>query len=507
MKALLDTNIIIHRETNRIVNYQIGKLFFWLDQLSYDKYIHSATKEEINRYKDSAVTNSYNIKLDSYKLIDYPLDFAPEVKEVSEKYDHNENDEIDTKLLNEVYSGRIDILISEDKKIYTKAAALGIQDSIFNIQDFLEKVTSENPELVNYDVLAIRKTKFGNVDLSDSFFNSFKEDYSGFEKWFKSKFDQTCYVCYDEDKLAAFLYIKVEEAGSETYNEIKPGFTPKKRLKIGTLKVESNGYKIGERFLKIVIDNAIQYEVEEIYVTIFDRSEEQIRLIEMLNEWGFEEHGIKFNDYGDEIVLTRPFGKDKPILIDKPRKSYPFFSWDTRKYIVRIWPEYHTELFPDSINTREDKSQYLGNEPHRNRISKVYISHSPDRHLKSGDLLLIYRMGEKKPKRFSSTITSICIVEDVIDGFKNFDEFYEVCNRKTLFSKEELKKDWWNKHGNYRPFVINFLYAFAFPTPKPTLHNLNEMDIIPDLRNMGKGFIEVNKDKFRTLVNFAFSKK
>lgn len=507
MKVLLDTNIIIHRETDRVVNYQIGKLFYWLDELQYEKYVHIASKQEINKYKDKKVTDSYGIKLDSYKNIKNSLEFDSEVKTVSDKYDNNVNDVTDTKLLNEVYRGRVDILLSEDKKIFTKASALGIADKVFNIQDFLEKVTSENPEFVDYDVLAIRRTNFEEVDISDSFFDSFKKDYPGFENWFHSKFDQTCYVCYDENNLTAFLYIKIEEAGSESYDDINPTFNRKKRLKIGTLKVESNGYKIGERFLKIVFDNALQQDIEEIYVTVFKHTNEHIQLIDMLKEWGFENHGIKKNDYGDEVVLTRPFGKDKPIFVEEPRKSYPFFSWDTKKFIVKIWPEYHTELFPDSINTREDKSHYLGNKPHRNRISKVYISHSSDRHLKSGDLLLIYRMGKRKPKKFSSTVTSICIVENVKDGFKNFDEFYNACARKTLFQKEDLRKDWWNKHGSYRPFVINFLHAFSFPTPKPTLHNLNELGVIPDIQNMGRGFIEIDNEKFKRLVNFAYSNK
>lgn len=87
--------------------------------------------------------------------------------------------------------------------------------------------------------------------------------------------------------MTAFLYIKVEEK-TGNYSEIKPIFDKKKRLKIGTLKVISNGYKIGERFLKIIFDNAIQYKVDEIYVTVFDKRPEQGQLIDMLKGWGFK---------------------------------------------------------------------------------------------------------------------------------------------------------------------------------------------------------------------------
>ena len=50
MKALLDTNIIIHRETNRIFNVDIGNLFLWLDKLNYEKCIHKVTISEIEKF-------------------------------------------------------------------------------------------------------------------------------------------------------------------------------------------------------------------------------------------------------------------------------------------------------------------------------------------------------------------------------------------------------------------------------------------------------------------------
>lgn len=101
-------------------------------------------------------------------------------------------------------------------------------------------------------------------------FDSFREDYSEFDKWFNKKADDLCYVCHSDNCLTAFLFIKVEGI-DEPYSEITPTFSKKKRLKIGTLKVTSNGYKIGERFLKTIFDNANQYKVDEIYLTIFNK--------------------------------------------------------------------------------------------------------------------------------------------------------------------------------------------------------------------------------------------
>lgn len=35
MKALLDTNIIIHREASRVINQDVGILFRWLERAKY----------------------------------------------------------------------------------------------------------------------------------------------------------------------------------------------------------------------------------------------------------------------------------------------------------------------------------------------------------------------------------------------------------------------------------------------------------------------------------------
>jgi predicted nucleic acid-binding protein len=504
MKILLDTNIIIHREANKIYKPEIGQLFKWIDNLKYSKYIHPLTVEELERYKDPKALDTMSIKIESYNLLKHQAPLGEEILKVSKKIDSQDNDINDTQILNEVYEGRVDILISEDKKIHTKASLLGIADKVYKIESFLEKVTAENPELVDYKVLAVKRVDFADVDIKDPFFDTFREDYTEFNKWFNSKSEEKCYVCYSDNNLTAFLFVKTENKNSESYSEISPTFIPKKRLKIGTLKVSSNGYKIGERFLKTIFDNAIQYGIEEIYVTLFTKRPEQEQLIEMLEEWGFIYHGLKTTQNGDEKVYTRQFGKNLPKNIKNPKLTFPFLSRETDKYIIKIEPEYHTELFPDSINTKEDKTKYTENEPHRNRISKVYISHSQDRQLKSGDLIIIYRMGETTPKKYSSTVTSICIVENVQNNFNSFEDFFNACNRRTMISREDLKANWWDKNPKNRPFVINFLYAHSLPTPKPTLDDLNRLGVIPDIMNMPRGFIKITNDQFNVLIKFAY---
>ena len=85
MKALLDTNIIIHREASRVINQDVGILYRWLERAKYTKCVHSLTVSEIEKYKNQQTVDTFQIKLDSYERIDIPSPLQPELKSVSEK--------------------------------------------------------------------------------------------------------------------------------------------------------------------------------------------------------------------------------------------------------------------------------------------------------------------------------------------------------------------------------------------------------------------------------------
>jgi hypothetical protein len=292
------------------------------------------------------------------------------------------------------------------QKIHQKAKALGIEDKVFRIDSFIEKAISENPTLVDNKSLSVKKEYFGNIKIEDSFFDSFREDYEGFDNWFNRKADETSYICSYEGAINAFLFIKKEDE-TENYSDITPPLPPKNRLKIGTFKVTANGFKLGERFLKIIFDNALKQKVDEIYVTIFDKSEEQKRLIGLLEYWGFKFWGTKESSTGTENVYVRHF--EKPADRDNPKLTFPFLSSEARVFLIPIKPEFHTELFPDSILRTESPLDFVENQPHRNAIKKVYVSHSKERDLNTGDLIVFYRTGGY----YKSVITTIGIVDEL----------------------------------------------------------------------------------------------
>ena len=492
MKVLLDTNIIIHRETKDPINKDIGKLFWWFDKRGYRKCIHQVTIKEISRNQDVRAREAFHIKIESYHHLPTQAPLKPEVRIVSEKYDATENDMNDTILINEVFSDRVDLLITEDRKIHTKAFELGIDARVFTIDSFLEKVTAENPELVDYKIPSIGKRYFGKINLEDEFFDTFKEDYVGFDKWFNIKADEIAYICSSEEKIFGFLYLKIEDE-SEPYSDIMPQFTRKKRLKIGSLKVQLNGLKLGERLLKIVFDNALHFSVDEIYVTIFTERLGAIRLINMLTDFGFQHHGIKESSSGKEEVYVRDFSPK--VSLKSPKITYPFMSKHARKFLVPIYPEYHTNLFPDSILRTESPLDFVENEPFRNAISKVYVSRSLNRDFKPGDIIVFYRTGGY----YKSVVTTLGIVEGIHTSIKNRHHFVSLCRKRSVFSDEELRHQWDFTPSTNRPFIANFLYSYSFPK-RINLKRLIELGIIRDISSAPRGFEEISDDSFAKII-------
>ncbi len=491
MRVLLDTNIVIHREATTAVNEDIGILFKWLDNLHYTKCVHPITITEIENHKDEKIKKTFKVKLSNYNVLKTTAPLADLLLTVIQPQDRTINDINDTLIINELYCGRVDILITEDKMLIQKASLLGIPEKVFTIDAFLEKVNTENPELADYKVLSVHKASFGELDLKDEFFTSFKEDYLGYEKWFNKKADETAYVCLAEDKLIALLYLKIENKG-EDYSDINPQLSPKKRLKIGTFKVTLNGYRLGERFIKIIFDNALLYKVEEIYVTIFNKRIEQQRLISLLEEYGFYYHGLKHSIGGEELVYVRSC--ERLANRSNPKLTYPFFSKAGNIFLVPIYPEYHTELFPDSILRTESPLEYVENEPHRNAISKVYISRSIEKNINAGDILLFYRTGGL----YKSVITTIGIAEKIYDNIPTVKDFIELCRQRSVFTDKQLIEQWqYNK--KIKPFIVNFLYVYSLPK-RINLHRLIELGIIKDIEDAPRGFKPVSLDHLKLIL-------
>ncbi len=494
MRALLDTNIIIHRENIRVTSRTIGQLFYWLDKLHYEKLLHSWSLSELKKYDDPKIQDLYDAKLAAYT---HMKTVAPQTKAFIDALNDipkTENGRIDNQLLCEVYSGRADILITEDRRLRNKAYRVGLNEKVFSIDEFVSKCTEENPELVDYKALSVKKVLFGEIDVWDSFFDTFREPYKGFEKWFARKCDKEAYICRnDKLEILGFLYLKTEDE-TENYSDITPTFKPKRRLKVGTFKVEATGFRLGERFIKIIFDNAIERNLDEIYVTMFLNRPELKALYELLIKWGFYEYGVKNTDGQSECVLVKNLGvydNLKTVIA-----NYPTLEENSSKYILPIFPQYHTSLFPDSILSRENPLNLMDNVAHRYALQKAYITWASCPATK-GDIILFYRTGETYPKRYSSVITTVGVFDKVISRFESEEAFLNYCQNRTVFSTNELKEFW--KEHRYNLSVIKFVYVKSL-IKKVNLDFLWNENIISS-PNGPRPFTKITNSDFQKIIN------
>ena len=129
------------------------------------------------------------------------------------------------------------------------------------------------------------------LDINDKFFDSLREDYYNFNDWFKKKQDNNtmCYATIDNGNITSLLILKIEYE-DEDYSNFIISFNKSKRLKICTFKVINKGRGIGEEFINIINDEAIINNVNEIYVTIFDKYKS---LIKLFNNNGYIEYTKK----------------------------------------------------------------------------------------------------------------------------------------------------------------------------------------------------------------------
>lgn len=501
VNILIDTNIVIKRESGNNVSYEVAKLFNWFGKKDIVTYVHSATKEELQGYKDEKVRNVMLTKLSSYNILPQFINEKDACFDsVIANYSQDKNGKIDNALLWEVYNYNVGILLTDDSLILKKAEELYIRDRVLTSSELLSIFESTYPQNIEYKMLAVKLKTFGEVNLNSEFFDSLREDYGGkdFDDWFKKKILKKEHAYVFEDKqegLKGFLYLKVEDEG-EDYSDITPKLLPMKRLKVGTFKIESTGFRLGERFLKIIFDNAKKYDVDEIYVTLFeDKRDEVKRLKEIMEHWGFVKHGYKANG---EAVLVKNL-KDYD-LGKSPKLNFPLIKQDASYYFLPIFPQYHTDLFPDNILKNENMHLYEDNKAHRYALEKIYLSGSYKVCAKPGDIVLLYRTGDRYPKKYSSVLTGMAVIEEIIFT-KSVDECIEKCKNRSIFDENEIRYLYFEKKYTV---IVKLLDCGTFKN-KVKLEQLYANKIVEE-GSGPRSFDIISKTQFETIYRLGMEK-
>jgi len=181
----------------------------------------------------------------------------------------------------------------------------------------------------------IKEIYLKDIDINDYFFNSLKNDYPDFEKWFirKQKENRKAFVTYKNKKLSSFLLLKVEQK-TEKYPFY---FSKKKRLKVSTFKVEDINKGIATKFIEIINQKAEEYDIDEIYMTVFPKYKDFINFLEK-NNFNF------YMGHNQEYIYVKKIKRTiilpiKAIYVEKiltQEKKYEYRKQKPKKAIDKI---------------------------------------------------------------------------------------------------------------------------------------------------------------------------
>lgn len=304
----------------------------------------------------------------------------------------------------------------------------------------------------------IQLKPFGEINLADPFFDSLKAAYPEFSVWYNKKAatGECAYVFFFEDgRVADFLYLKIETG---EMSDVQPVLPAKRRLKVGTFKILPRHTRRGERFMKKIMDRAMSEEVDEVYVTIFPTPELEY-LINLFVRFGFYHKADKPHDDGSaEWVMV----KDMRAINGNMLENYPRMKTKGKcKWMLGIYPKWHTPLFPDSILNNESYDM-VQDCTSTNGIYKIYISWNQEcAQMMPGDLVVIYRSSDEPGRAwYRSVVSTICTVYETKKrcDFKNVDEFLDY-TKYSVF-EEKNRRNWF--HSKQDLVVIKMLYNVAF---------------------------------------------
>lgn len=448
-KILLDTNILIYREDNSIVDTKVSKLFRLLyDSNDFRIHIHPMSFKDVQRQKDEKLRAITLSKIKTYPVLDDPP-IAPEGFHVLVGCRRKPNDVIDNNLLYAVKRNCVSFLVTNDRGLLAKAKLIGLGDRVLDIEEAISLFSPEQSKNVFVPV-TVNYGYFYNLDLASRFFDSLRESYPEFDTWFKKKAEtgQRCYYTIDDNgEIGSFLAIKEQsdEIESDFDEQLEPGL----KIKISTLKVSDRGKHIGERLLKIAFDEAARAGAGQIFITVFEEQQEE--LVNLLLEYGFRKRTVKRHvkpdgDTSCESVYVN--------IIDE--YGYPSVDWSRDSFIVPIQPQYHHKLFPDAEKISQlSFNDYLFSNPYSNAIKKAYVCNANIKSIKSGDILFFYASRKIKG------VTAVGIVDDVFTSFDSIDDILSIAKKRTVYERNELAE----KYPSANSKVIMFKHYMTLDEP------------------------------------------
>lgn len=435
MNILLDTNIIIPLEdTSKILDSSFAELRKLSAEQHHCLYIHPIQFEDIKRDKNQERRTIVLSRLKQYLQIENPPILSDRECNELGLSQSNDNDKVDNNVLFALYRGAVHLLVTNDEGIHRKAAKIGLQDKVYRLGQCLLLLQRYTTESFVFDYTGVKERFLYEINKNQPFFESLRQSYNGFDKWFQkcAEDKRKCWCIEDgTGNIVAICIYKHEQDARLTDNG---DITPGRILKLCTFKVDTKarGKKLGERLLYIAFDYCVKNDLDWVYLHTF--GEEQKTLVGLCTDYGFSCLGKYKQD--DVYIKPMKLRDDNCDSLESLIKYYPYFkdNESVQKFIIPIQPQFHEDLFPDFSNMKgslfeKDQSLYTCQ---GNTIKKAYLCHSKIKTIRKGDLILFYRSKDRK------SIQCMGIVEDILFS-ENIDEVFPAIAKRTVYKYSDIQ--------------------------------------------------------------------
>jgi ribosomal protein S18 acetylase RimI-like enzyme len=493
LKILIDTNILINLEDNKIIQKEFAEFYqIAISNKCSILYHPKAIPEDLSNDRDNDRREIILSKLAKYqKIQNFDL---PTEEFLSEIGNTKSNDKIDNKQLYQVYVNYADYFVTEDRGIHSKAKRFNISAKVLKIEEALNFLEERYQIIIpTHPILresSIRKIKH---KFETSFFDSLREDYgkTAFNNWINkcATKDRKCYYLLVGDELRAILIYNEETVEDHRLNDVFQN-----ALKICTLKVESSafGIKLGELFLNKMFEYCINQDIGYLYLSVYEK---QTHLIYLLEKFGFYKEEFLNGQGNKELKMIKRLVKSLVTDNENLLVNHPFYrdGADINKYVIPIQPQFYNTLFKDGKHrspTLFDASPWSLNEIQGNTIIKAYISNSNIKKLSKGDILLFYSSKERK------SIEPIGILEEcqIVD---NIDDLWDLVRKKTVFTRKQLESMLYEKKSLH-------VIVFRLITYMQKEVNLDRIKRIDSLKNKIQTITHLKQDDYKELKDEGY---
>nr|WP_297384505.1 GNAT family N-acetyltransferase [uncultured Roseateles sp.] len=430
LTLLLDTNVLIPLQDSFKVLSESLAGFHRLAVMGGHRLVyHPASLADFQRDHDEArrARNLQHVR--RYPALDQPARCPWNTPATSP------NDACDHEILFALECDAAHALVTEDRGLLAKARARGLGARTFTIQtaeDWLRRL--HEPSAVSLPHIQDVPLHSLTPELSGDFFDSLRQGYAPFDKWFREKAreDRKAWVYRDDGETLGAICIYAVQADERITDEGM--WLTGRALKLCTFKVAERvrGRKVGELFLKA----AFRYAAENGCNHVFTHAdvERHAFLVNLLVDFGFSDRGA----YGADRVFVKEHPESPPdgnglAPFEYLQRFFPHYQdgAHVRKFLVPIQSGFHQILFPDYEGAQTQL--FLPDGSAGNAIKLAYLCHAPTKEIRAGDVLLFYRTGDEQK------VTSLGVVErfEVLDDAA---KIASLVRRRTVYSIEAIEK-------------------------------------------------------------------